>query len=57
MSNSTVILVVDDEDGIRHYLKTLLQLKGYQVVPVPSGADALEFSKEILLPRWSCSIF
>jgi two-component system, NtrC family, response regulator AtoC len=43
MSNSTVILVVDDEDGIRHYLKTLLQLKGYQVVPVPSGAEALEF--------------
>jgi len=40
---SPSILVVDDEEGIRNYLKTLLKLKGYEVQAVPSGIDALEY--------------
>ena len=39
----TSILVVDDEDGIRNYLKTLLKLKGYEVHTVSSGTEALDF--------------
>ena len=37
MSEPTSILVVDDEEGIRNYLKTLLKLKGYEVSTVASG--------------------
>jgi len=40
---STSILIVDDEEGIRNYLKTLLKLKGYEVQAVASGIDALEY--------------
>jgi DNA-binding NtrC family response regulator len=39
----TSILVVDDEEGIRNYLKTLLKLKGYDVHTVSSGTGALDF--------------
>ncbi len=40
---STSILIVDDEEGIRNYLKTLLKLKGYEVQSVASGTDALDY--------------
>ena len=50
MSEPTSILVVDDEEGIRNYLKTLLKLKGYEVSTVASGSEALEYFK-------SCSLF
>jgi two-component system, NtrC family, response regulator AtoC len=43
MNQPTSILVVDDEDGIRNYLKTLLKLKGYEVSTLASGSEALEF--------------
>lgn len=43
MSESTSILVVDDEEGIRNYLKTLLKLKGYEVSTVASGGEAIEY--------------
>jgi DNA-binding NtrC family response regulator len=43
MNQPTSILVVDDEDGIRNYLKTLLKLKGYEVSALASGSEALEF--------------
>jgi DNA-binding NtrC family response regulator len=43
MSESTSILVVDDEEGIRNYLKTLLKLKGYDVATVSSGSEAIEY--------------
>jgi DNA-binding NtrC family response regulator len=43
MSQPTSILVVDDEDGIRNYLKTLLKLKGYDVNTLASGSEAIEF--------------
>jgi DNA-binding NtrC family response regulator len=43
MNQPTSILVVDDEDGIRNYLKTLLKLKGYEVSTLASGSEAIEF--------------
>ncbi len=43
MNEPTSILVVDDEEGIRNYLKTLLKLKGYEVATVGSGSDAIEY--------------
>ncbi|MEW5975126.1 MAG: sigma-54 dependent transcriptional regulator [Acidobacteriota bacterium] len=43
MNEPTSILVVDDEEGIRNYLKTLLKLKGYEVNTVESGTEALEY--------------
>jgi two-component system response regulator AtoC len=38
-----IVLVVDDEEGIRQYLKTLLQIKGYEVIPLPGGTEAIEY--------------
>src|SRR5271165_3106402 len=35
------ILVVDDEPSIRKYLETLLEVDGYQVESVVSGAEAI----------------
>ncbi len=43
MNQPTSILVVDDEEGIRNYLKTLLKLKGYDVATVSSGSAAIEY--------------
>jgi two-component system response regulator AtoC len=43
MNESTSILVVDDEEGIRNYLKTLLKLKGYDVATAASGSEAMEY--------------
>jgi DNA-binding NtrC family response regulator len=43
MSEPTSILVVDDEEGIRNYLKTLLKLKGYEVSTAASGSEAIEY--------------
>jgi two-component system, NtrC family, response regulator AtoC len=43
MNQPTSILVVDDEDGIRNYLKTLLKLKGYDVNTLASGSEAIDF--------------
>ena len=37
-----LVLVVDDEDGIRQALNHFLTRLGYRVVEAPSGADALE---------------
>lgn len=38
----TTVLVVDDEDGIRHALDRFLTRLGYRVVQAASGAEALE---------------
>ncbi|MDD5644935.1 MAG: response regulator [bacterium] len=42
------ILIVDDESGIREVLKELLERKGYQVLAVANGEDALELMKNVL---------
>ena len=36
------ILVIDDEPSIRKYLQTLLEVDGFNVSTVASGAEALE---------------
>ena len=36
------ILIIDDEESIRHLLDTLLTRKGYQVVLAESGKEGLE---------------
>ena len=41
-----VILLVDDNEGIRSSLGSLLQLKGYRVFSVESGQKALETARE-----------
>jgi len=45
------ILVVDDAEGIRTYLKNLLSLKGYDVLLAPDGATALETLQQGAAPE------
>jgi CheY-like chemotaxis protein len=40
------ILVIDDEEGIRNLLDTLLRRKGYDVVLAESGPTGLELFAE-----------
>jgi hypothetical protein len=42
MRKGISILVVDDAEGIRNYLKNLLTLKGYEVRCAEGGRQALE---------------
>jgi len=46
MADQERVLVVDDEPSIRKYLHTLLELDGYRVTSVASGAEALEQIQE-----------
>src|SRR3989475_9818890 len=41
-SSPTTVLVVDDEDGIRHALDRFLTRLGYRVLQATRGAEALE---------------
>jgi two-component system, NtrC family, response regulator AtoC len=45
MSDPNRILVVDDEENVRHMLSSLLQLKGYEVEVAASGEEALTKSR------------
>jgi DNA-binding NtrC family response regulator len=38
----TRVLVVDDDAGVRNFLRMLLELEGYEVVTVGNGNEALE---------------
>ena len=38
----TRVLVVDDDPGIRNFLRMLLELEGYEVALAANGLDALE---------------
>src|SRR4029077_18435292 len=42
MTDKERVLVVDDEPSIRKYLQTLLEVDGFSVTAVSSGAEALE---------------
>ena len=44
------ILVVDDAEGIRTYLKNLLSLKGYEVLLAEDGLAALEILRDGAAP-------
>ena len=46
MAQREQVLVVDDEPSIRKYLQTLLEVDGYSVATVSSGAEALERLQE-----------
>ncbi len=46
MERMPPILVVDDEENVRTYLKTLLELKGYEVVLAEDGESALRRLQE-----------
>ena len=35
------VLVIDDDPGVRDYLETLVSRRGYEVVAVAGGEDAL----------------
>src|SRR6185503_8996452 len=41
------ILVVDDEDGIRHTLRGVLADEGFQVLEAPNGRRALELLEHV----------
>ena len=45
------ILVVDDAEGIRSYLKNLLSLKGYDVLLAEDGRGALEILRDGAIPQ------
>ncbi len=54
---SKLILVVDDEEGIRVSLTGILQDEGYQVIMAENGTDAIELIREevpdlVLLDIW-----
>jgi two-component system, NtrC family, response regulator AtoC len=42
MANKQTIMVVDDEPSIRKYLRTLLEVDGFEVETLTSGKEALE---------------
>ena len=57
MMNKEVILIVDDEEGIRESLSGIFEDEGYEVVTAASGEEALDIIKEhmpyiILLDVW-----
>ncbi len=42
MAEKQKIMVVDDEPSIRKYLRTLLEVDGFEVETIPNGKDALK---------------
>ncbi|WP_136514242.1 sigma-54-dependent transcriptional regulator [Geomonas edaphica] len=46
MTEKKKILVVDDEENLRHMLQVLLKKQGYLVEQAPDGADALAKARE-----------
>jgi two-component system nitrogen regulation response regulator NtrX len=55
--SSTLVLVVDDEDGIRESLSDIFTDEGYQTITARSGEEALKLLKEqapdlVLLDVW-----
>ncbi len=43
---TTVILLVDDDNGFRESVRDILDIEGYQVIDVERGSDALALVKE-----------
>ncbi len=45
LSGTETILLVEDEDGLRKYVRETLERKGYTVVATGSGSEALRFAR------------
>ncbi len=45
LRGTETILLVEDEDGVRHVVETMLKRHGYQVLSSASSADALELAE------------
>jgi CheY-like chemotaxis protein len=40
------VLVVDDDENVRSFMETVLQMEGYRVVSAQDGAQALEMARK-----------
>ncbi len=56
MPKATRILVVDDEDNVRHSISTLLKLKGYEVQEASEGKQALEVFRREQIDMVICDV-
>ena len=45
-SGSIRVLVVDDDAGVRNFLRMLLELEGYEVALAANGLEALEMQRQ-----------
>ncbi len=45
-TGAETVLLVEDEDGVRHLLRTVLRRHGYTVIEARHGAEALTFSDQ-----------
>jgi DNA-binding NtrC family response regulator len=50
LDGDETILLVEDEDGIRKLIRTLLQQRGYRVISASDGADALDVARKYESP-------
>ncbi|MBW2577534.1 MAG: response regulator [Deltaproteobacteria bacterium] len=46
LDGDETILLVEDEDGIRKLMRTLLQQRGYRVINASDGVDALDIARK-----------
>lgn len=46
--NKATVLIVDDDQGIRNYLRDLLTILGYKVIEAGNGVEALEKVVEVV---------
>src|SRR5208282_88622 len=44
--SSKFILVVDDDEGVRSFLETMLKMEGYQVQTATNGTEALDMVRQ-----------
>ena len=53
---SDLILIVDDEPGIRETLRSVLEDEGFEVETAASGEECLGMARRTIMPA-SCSIY
>ena len=55
MSHKALVLLVEDEKGIRNFISTVLDVNNYRVVEARDGKEALELSVPRFNPAGSWS--
>ena len=55
LSDAPTVLVIDDEDAIRDFLRSALEAEGYDVLTAGDGLDALALCERYVSTS-SCSI-